>query len=343
MKVGVTGGTGFIGSKLVEKLVANNFEVKVLVRNPKKTRFLKKLDVEIYEGDLSNTGSLTNFPKDCDYIFHLAAHVSDWGPREQFFKLNVDATHTLLSESLNHGVKRFIHMSSSTVVWKSTIFSVHDLKDINEVYPCPNSFNDFYNESKAESEKIVLDFYKKTGLETVVIRPSNVWGAGDTVILPRIVMAARKKMLIPMGFNESIVTPCHVDNLVHSLLLAAQSPNSPGKIYFINDGNKIGHSKFLGDQLKASGVDWEPKFKIPYVVGYSIAAILEFVYKILKSEEPPVLTRFAVAALSGSRSYSTLRARRDLDYKPIISYKEGMKRLEEWVKNIGGFKTLIEE
>ena len=63
----------------------------------------------------------------------------------------------------------------------------------------------------------------------------------------------------------------------------------------------------------------------------------------IKSEDPPVLTRFAVAALSGSRSYSTLRARRDLDYKPVISYKEGMNRLEEWVKNIGGFKTLIEE
>lgn len=341
MKAAVTGATGFIGGKLVKKLLEEGYEVKCLVRNTKKAEALEKHGAEIYHGDLADLDSLKDFPKDCDYLFHIAALVSDWGSREDFFKINVEATRTLLNSSKEHEIKKFIHMSSSTVVWKSDFWNIHDLKDINEVYPYPEEFNDFYNESKAESEKLVLKFYRETGLQTVVIRPSNVWGAGDIVILPRIAMAAKKNILIPMGKGERIVTPCHVDNLVHGIILAAQSKNSPGKIYFINDGLKSEYMKFLGDQLEAIGLDWAPKFSIPYKLGYFLASMMELIFKLVNSKKPPVLTKFAVAALSGSRSYSILRARKDLDYSPIVSYDEGIERLGEWIKNIGGLEALI--
>ena len=87
----------------------------------------------------------------------------------------------------------------------------------------------------------------------MVIRPSNVWGAGDLVILPRVAMAARKGILHPMGSGERAVTPCHVSNLARALILAAGSGEAPGNIYFINDGVKIGYLDFLKKQLKAGG------------------------------------------------------------------------------------------
>ena len=343
MKVGVTGATGFIGSRLLRRLLDDGHRVKCLVRSPIKAETLEKLGAEVYIGDLSDPESLKDFPKDCEYIYHIAAFVSDWGKKYDFFKSNVEATKVLLEASKSCGVKRFIFMSSSTVVWNAKFSEIHNLEDINEVYPCPTTYNDSYNESKSRAEKLVLDFYRSDKLETVALRPSNVWGAGDTVILPRIVDAANKKVLIPMGSGKNIVTPCHVENLVESMILATKNENAAGKVYFINDGQKIEYYRFIKDQLGAADISWEPKFRIPYKLGYTIALLLELIYKLIGSKKPPVLTRFAVAALSGNRSYSILRAKKDLGYEPVVSYSEGMDRLREWVINIGGKDKLSGE
>jgi nucleoside-diphosphate-sugar epimerase len=341
MKAVVTGGTGFIGGRLVEELVSNGHRVKCLVRDTSDVKMLKELGAELCHGDLGDADSLERLPEGGDVVFHLAALVSDWGEREEFRKYNVDATKTLLEASLASGVKRFIHMSSSTVVWKSDFWSVHNLMDIDETYPYRERYNDYYNESKADAERLVLGFYKGKGLETVVVRPSNVWGAGDTVILPRIAAAARKGILHPMGSGDRTVTPCHVSNLARALMLAAENGRAPGNIYFINDGVKIGYMDFLRRQLKAAGIEWSPGFSVPYKLAYAVAALMEFVYRAKKSKKPPVLTRFAVAALAGSRSYSIEKAKRELGYKPSVDMDEGMREMEDWVKLLGGTDALL--
>ncbi|MGH7849851.1 MAG: NAD-dependent epimerase/dehydratase family protein, partial [Thermodesulfobacteriota bacterium] len=299
------------------------------------------LGAELCHGDLGDSESLRRLPEGGDVVFHLAALVSDGGERREFRRYNVDATKTLLEASVKAGVRRFVHMSSSTVVWKSDFWSVHNLNDIDETYPYRGRYNDYYNESKADAEKLVLRFYKENSLETAVIRPANVWGAGDLVILPRIAAAARKGILHPMGSGERAVTPCHVSNLARALILAAGSGKAPGNIYFINDGVKIGYMDFLKKQLKAAGIEWTPGFSVPYKLAYAVAALLELVYRAGKSKKPPVLTRFAVAALAGSRSYSIEKARRELGYVPSVDLDEGMREMADWVKLLGGTDALL--
>ena len=341
MKVAVTGGTGFIGGNLVEALVGEGHSVRCLVRETSDTRKLKELGVELFTGDLGSTEALEALPKDTDIVFHLAAHVTDWGPKEVFHRYNVDATKTLLEASIENGVKRFIHMSSSTVIWKSDFWNIHNLIDVDETYPYPESYNDNYNASKAEAEKLVLSKNGQGGLETIVIRPSNVWGAGDTVILPRIAAAAKKGVLIPIGKGTRTVTPSHIENLVQGLVLCIDNKKAPGNIYFINDGVKIGYMDFIGAQLKASGIEWKPRFSIPYKVAYFLSAAMETLFKLTKSEKPPILTRFAVAALAGSRSYSIVKAREDLGYAPSADMARGFKEMEEWINEIGGTEVLL--
>lgn len=341
MKAIVTGGTGFIGGKLVESLVKKGYEVRCLVRNTSNVSRLNELGVELFYGDLGDTEALRKITEGGDIVFHLAALVTDWGDPETFYQYNVLATKELLESSIKHDIKRFVYMSSSTVVWKSDFWNVHKLEDIDETYPYTENPNDNYNESKAEAEKLVLNYYKERGFETTVVRPSNVWGAGDTVILPRVAMAARKGILHPMGSSERFVTPCHVDNLVNALLLLSSREKAPGNIYFINDGIKIPYMNFLTQQLNATGIDWSPGFSIPYKLAYSVAALLEIIFKLKKSKKPPVLTKMAVAALSGSRSYSIDKARSDLGYEPSISMEEGMLELKDWVEQLGGADELI--
>lgn len=341
MKAIVTGGTGFIGGNLVERLVQMGYQVKCLVRETSNVTRLNKLDVELSHGDLGNLEALRELTKGGDVVFHLAALVTDWGEEETFYKYNVLATKELLESSIEHGVKRFVYMSSSTVVWKSDFWNIHKLNNIDETYPYTENPNDYYNASKAQAEKLVLKYNKKDGFETTVVRPSNVWGAGDTVILPRVAMAAKKGILHPMGSGERFVTPCHVDNLVSSLLLLAKNDKAPGNIYFINDGVKIPYMDFLTKQLNASGIDWTPGFSIPYKFAYAVAAALEVIFKLMKSKKPPVLTKMAVAALSGSRSYSIEKAQSDLGYSPSVNIDDGIEELRKWVSELGGTDELL--
>ena len=337
----ITGGTGFIGGKLVEALVEKGYYVRCLVRKTSNVVSLKELGVELSYGDLGELDALREITKDGDIVFHLAALVTDWGDPDTFYKYNVEATEELLKSSKKNAIKRFVYMSSSTVVWKSDFWNIHKLEYIDETFPYTEKHTDNYNASKAQAEKLVLNFYNDTSLETTVVRPSNVWGAGDTVILPRVAMAAKKGILHPMGSGERFVTPCHVDNLVNALLILAENENAPGNIYFINDGVKISYMEFLAKQLKASGINWEPGFSIPYKFAYAVAAVLEIVFKLKKSKKPPILTKMAVAALSGSRSYSIEKARRELGYKPSVNIDEGMEELREWVNDLGGTDELL--
>jgi 2-alkyl-3-oxoalkanoate reductase len=341
MKAVITGGTGFIGSRLVEKLVENGYEVRCLVRKSSQVEPLKKLGVELCYGDLLDHDSLRSLTKGGDLVYHLAAMVTDWGSKRDFYSMNVDATKVLLEAAWDSGVQRFIHMSTSTVVWKSDFWEVHDINDIDESYPYPETYNDYYNETKAEAERSVIGFHERTGLETIVLRPSNVWGAGDRVILPRIALAAKKGILFPMGSGHRWVSPCHVDNLVHALMLSAQRDNHGGNIYFINDGVRIEHIEFLSKLLGAAGVKWVPKFTIPYSIAYGVAYVMETLFKIVNSKNPPVLTRFAVAALAGSRSYSIEKAKKEIGYQLVVNMDDGLKQLAEWIEGIGGIEGLL--
>lgn len=335
----MTGGTGFVGSSLVKRLLKDGFRVRCLVRNPDKAKTASISDAELVPGDLSNISSLRGICRGCERVFHAGAKVSDWGEKSDFTNVNVDATRFLLEDSLRESVKRFVFISSSTVVWSANRFRPHTLDDIDESFPYPEKHTDFYNESKAEAERLVLKF-NGNAMETVSIRPSNVWGAGDTVILPKIVRAAREGKIFPIGSGSKTVMPCHIKNLIHAIMLAADCKRAAGRTYFINDEKKICYLDFIKDELAAAGVDWNPgRFSLPYAPVYFAAWILEKLF--LKTGRHPPVTRFVVGALSGTRTYRTDRARGEIGYEPIADYKTGMTELANWIRANGGENFLL--
>lgn len=341
MNISITGASGFIGGRLTKILSEKNHNINCLVRTSSNTKELTKLNVNLIEGDLGDSASFQKLLKGTDTVYHLAAFVSDWGKKEDFIKYNYKATEDLLNESINNGVKKFVYLSTSSVLWRSDFWDVHKLVDIDESYPYPDSYNDFYNESKSQAEKLVLSYNGKSGLQTTVIRPSGVWGAGDTVILPRIIRAAEKRFLIPTGDGSGLVSPCHIDNLVDGIMLSGDSQKSAGSVYFINDGQRTNHIEFIKKLLDACGISWSPGILIPYKVGYTIAASIELVHKLLGLKKPPVISRFAVAAIAGSRTYSIEKAKRELNFVPKVTFADGMQELKDWIVEIGGYSKLL--
>lgn len=338
----LTGGTGFIGKNLAVSLAARGYKIRCLVRNTSKVDTLSNLGGELYYGDLSDIKELTEATRGGDVVYHLAAIVSDWGSKEEFYKVNVEGTRNLLKASLENGVKRFVYLSTSSVIWEYDFWKIKDLHDIDESHPYPNSFKDLYSETKAEGERLVTKYFDGTGLQTVVLRSSAVWGPGDTVILPRIVRAAKKGILVFIRKGVKWVSPTYIENLVDALILAGEKENIAGNIYFINDGIRLDHRYFVSLLLKKAGIEWSPRYSVPYFLAYGMASVMELGYKLVGSKKPPILTRFAVATLSGSRTYSIEKAKRELGYHPRIKLEEGLTRVEEWARSVGGVEGLLE-
>lgn len=111
----VTGGSGFLGSHLVETLVARGENVRTLVRPTSKIAHLENLGVDLVYGDLNDIQSLRAATQGMERVYHCAALATDWGAWETFRGANVTGVRNLLEASLEAGAGKFIHVSSSDV------------------------------------------------------------------------------------------------------------------------------------------------------------------------------------------------------------------------------------
>jgi nucleoside-diphosphate-sugar epimerase len=180
----VTGGSGFIGGRLIRRLVSEGSRVRALARSDGAADKVAAAGAEPARGDLENPAALRAGAEGCDLAFHAAAAVLEWGPREAFVRANVDGTKRVLEACREAGVQRLVHVGT-----EAANLAGQPLVNIDETAPLrPDSKAD-YSATKALAEEAV----RAAGgdaFETVVVRPRLVWGPGDTTILPGVVAAA---------------------------------------------------------------------------------------------------------------------------------------------------------
>ncbi|RME50837.1 MAG: NAD-dependent epimerase/dehydratase family protein [Deltaproteobacteria bacterium] len=339
MRVLVTGGTGFLGGHLIDALVARGDEVRALVRDSSRSRReaerLERLGVTLVRGDLSNRKEIAEGARGCSVVFHCAAIASDWGKYEIFHQVNVEGTRNVLGACQDVGVARLVHVSSPSV-----IFAHEDQVDVDESVPYPTRFRDPYCETKAKAEAIVLAANGEGDVTTTALRPHAIWGPRDMTILPRIAEAARRGRLRIIGNGKNRVSTCYVTNAVDALLLAAEREEAAGNAYFITDGGSHNAWEFFDKLLAAVGLEG-PKRSIPFGVAYAIGTVMEWAWRLLPLSGHPIVTRYGVAHLARTTTYTIEKARRDLGYTPRVGLEEGLEAVRAWVEEIGGIDRLI--
>lgn len=327
MKALVTGGGGFLGTAIVRQLKARGDEVRTLSRNAHPQ--LDDMGVEQIRGDVADPRIVDDATSGCDIVFHTAAKAGIWGPFHDYFRSNVEGTRNVVASCQRLGIDRLIFTSSPSVV-----FNGENLAGADESIPYARKFEAAYPQTKAQAEQIVLTANHAT-LATVSLRPHLIWGPGDTNLLPRIIARAQSGRLHRIGRTDPLIDPIYIDNAAEAHLLAADRlfPGSPiaGKIYFVTQGEPIPLWTMINSMLRAARLPPVDR-SIPAAMAMSLGLLMEWGYRIAGRTEDPPVTRFLVRELSTTHWFNIDAARRDLGYHPRVAIDEGLRRLEDWLR-----------
>jgi nucleoside-diphosphate-sugar epimerase len=315
----VTGGSGFIGGRLIERLAREGHTVRALARSEAAAARVRERGAEPVAGDLSDAVTLRAAAVGCQLAFHAAALLGDWGRRAEFERVNVQGTENVLRACREAGVARLVHVGT-----EAALLAGRPLIDVDETAPLRPTSPALYCATKAAAELRVLAANRE-GFETIVVRPRFVWGRGDTTLLPALVAAVQGGRFAWIGGGRHLTSTTHVDNAVHGLLLGAER-GRPANAYFVTDGEPVVFREFVGELLRTQGVE-PPERTIPAPLAGALAAAAEAAWRALPLPGRPPLTRFAYWIASQTCTIRIDKAREQLGYAPVRSRAEGLAEL----------------
>lgn len=258
----VTGATGFIGSQLAARLVAEGEQVRVLARDLSRVTVS---GVEAVRGDLGDPASLATALQGVDRVYHCASWITYTAPWERVWQVNVQGTAHLLDACAAAGVRRVVHMSSVAAGGPS-----RDGRPVAEA-DAPAPLADPYGRSKLEQERLALGYVQR-GLEIVVVRPSAVYGPGDPAGINLFLkLVHRGRMPFYVGARNTLVNAVPVKDVVAGCLAAMERGRS-GEVYNLVGPNQT-HGELLTLLARVSG-GRAPYFAMPRPVLLWLAGAL---------------------------------------------------------------------
>jgi nucleoside-diphosphate-sugar epimerase len=316
MKIFVTGGSGFVGGHVIERL-CDEHEIVAMARSDRSAGAVETLGATAVRCSLGHVRP--EHLEGVDVIVHSAAFVEEWGTREQFFQVNVEGTRQLLDVAKRAGVSRFIHIGT-----EAALFDGSDLVEATEETPYPDHHRFLYSESKAAAERLVLGA-NTSGFTTLSLRPRLVWGPRDATVLPAIKEMVERNAFVWLDGGDSRTSTTHVANLVHAVRLALTEGRG-GEAYFVADGEDSRIRDFLIRLAATDDVEL-PDRSIPGWLARSLAAATEGVWRLLRLRSTPPLTLFSVAMMSREVTVRTEKAQRELGYQPVMTLERGFSAL----------------
>jgi len=320
-RVFVTGGSGFVGRNLIAMLREAGNEVMALVRSEAAANAVREAGAEPVRGDLDDARALHEGMRGASLAVHCAAKVDDWGPLEDFFRVNVEGTQHVLDAAKAAGVARFVHVSTEAV-----LVGGGPIVRADETRPLPAAAFGGYPISKGLAEECVLAANSPC-FATVIVRPRFIWGRGDSVLLPRLADATRKGQLVWFSGGRYLTSTCHVRNVCEGILCAAAAGRA-GETYFLTDREPVEFRAFVTDLLRTQGIE-PPERSLPFGVAYAAAGALEAAWRWLPLRGHPPITRAALRLIGEEVTVVDAKARREIGYVSHVSRAQGLRELTE--------------
>jgi nucleoside-diphosphate-sugar epimerase len=242
----VTGGTGFVGGRLVEKLILEQqARVRVLVRNFSTASRIARFPLELVGGDMADMAAVQKVVQGCEVVFHCA-HEGGL-KKEQQKALTLQGTQNLGQASLQAGVSRFVHVSTFAV-YGPTLDG-----NLTELSPWQPS-NHSYIQAKRAAETLMLDWQQQKGLPVVVLQPTIVYGpfCKPWTLKP---ITDLKTGLVPLvNGGHGYCNGVYIDDVVEAMILAATQPDVLGETFLISGAEPVSWKTFYNAFEAALGV-----------------------------------------------------------------------------------------
>jgi len=320
----VTGGTGFVGSHLVELLVSRGHEVTCLVRDPGKLRWLKDQQVNIVQGDCGDRDSLAAAVKNAATVYHVAG-LTKAARRRDYYKVNHIGTRNLLDACAQHGlnIRKFVLVSSLAAAGPAQ--AGRPVKATDTPHPVSD-----YGRSKLFAEEETLKY--KDRFPVVIMRPSAVYGPRDADVFELFRWAA-KGYILDMSGSERFLNWCYVKDLADALLMAGEQSVPSGSVYFVAE-DRIHTMTGFQQALQESGGVTAKVIKVPVWAGYLIGLAAEAAG--LLSGKATIINRQKVR--EAAQQYWTCdldKIRGDLGFRARMPLEQGLAATWNWYRENG--------
>jgi len=322
--VAVTGASGFVGQSLCKALTSRGWSVRALVRPGSDVEGLKALGVEIIQGGLREKEAVHRMLEGVQGVFHLAGITGHlFKPEAEYWDMNVTATKELLLASQEHGVTRFIYLSTA---------DVHGhISDPPAGEDAPLASDDIYQITKEHGEQAVLAANGKKGLGTIVIRPAKVYGPGDMRGLGLFKDIADGTFNM-YGGGENFIHPIYIDDLVEGIILAYEPDKPAGRAYIMAGEEYVTLNQLARIIAAAAGIELRLRH-VPGSIFQAYSSICETFCGFF-GVEPPISRRY-VDLFIKNHAYRIDRAKNELGYAPKVSLEQGARRTIEWYRAKG--------
>ncbi len=331
MRLLVTGGTGFIGSRLALAARSQGHSLVIagqLNTEPERVRAqeLSAAALSIEQGPLQDPQFARRLVAGCDAVIHLAAaqHESNVAD-DYFFDVNVTGTRTLIEAAKLAGVRRFVYGSTIGV------YGEYSGQPLDENTP-PRPMN-VYGRSKLQAEEVVKSYTPQ--LETCIVRISETYGPGDFRLLKLFRALDRGRFLI-IGNGLNRRQAIYVDDLVRGLLLTAVSPAAVGET-FVMAGQETMTTRQMVEQVSNALGRRAPRSRVPLWPFLAAAVVLERTLTPLGVSPP--LHRRRLDFFRKSFVFSSTKARTVLDFTPTVPFAAGAAETARWYREKGYLST----
>jgi len=325
MRILVTGGTGFTGAALVERLSKEGHSVVALdYKEGLACDALRAMGAEVIIGSVTDKAAVERSMKGVEFVFHLAAAFRELNVPNAFYdEVNVGGTRIVMEAALRAGARKFLYCSTCGVHGNI------DRPPAGEDAPIHPA--DYYQRTKYEAEPLV----KQLGagrIETVIIRPAAIYGPGDPERFFMIFKRVARGTFPMFGNGRTLYHPLYIDNLVDLFLLCMPPGAGNGREYLIADEEYYPIEHIVREVANALGVS----VKIPHYPVWPVVAVGHVVEKLCRpfGLTPPIFPR-RVDWYRQNRAFDITRAKRELGYAPKISLPEGLRRTGQWYRDKG--------
>jgi len=321
LKVLITGGTGFIGSHLVENMVQKGHQVRCLIRKTSDLKWLKNLPIEVTYGDCIDKSSLAEAVKSVDMVFHLAG-LTKALKEEDYYEVNAFGTKNLLQACLTYNpkIQKFIYLSS-----QAASGPCQNGKKKSEEDPCEPVSP--YGKSKRMGEQFLLDHVKD--IHITIIRPCAVYGPREKDIYAYFKYISKGIKPLFLGGKQRI-SLIYVNDIIDGIFLALEANIESGEIFFLSDGEEY-ELREIGDIISETMGINTLSIPVPKSFLWGIAYLSEFFSKITR--RPPLINRGKINELIQIDWLCDItKAKTKLGFNPKIKLSEGVRLTLEWYK-----------